>query len=139
MAVVVRKLAASEDYGPTLKEMKRMNERNIVLDCSVDVVEKVLEQALQVGLMHLAHSYLITSLDVHVVNLERFKFTGANITGLQLIDSERAEVVDTIADWIYGEMRYGRTLELTEKTLTVGRLPSSSIAKSITIDSYLGP
>ena len=102
-----------------LKEMKKMIERNIVLDCSPENVALVLEQARQVGLLSLAYSYLITTPNVHMVNMEPFKFSGANITGIQLVEPHRSQVVDIVADWVYGEMRYGRTLDLTEKSLPV--------------------
>ena len=117
--MVVRQLDETEDYRPLLKEMKKMNERNIVLDCHVDRVALVLEQAEQVGLMSLAHSYFITSLDMHLVNLDKFKFSGVNITGVQLIDPGRLETSNAVAEWVYGEQRFGKTLELSESTLPV--------------------
>lgn len=46
-----------------LKEMKKMGERNIVVDCSkLARVDELLGQAREVGMTTLAQSYLITSL-----------------------------------------------------------------------------
>ena len=58
-----------------LKEMKKMGERNIVLDCSkLARVEELLSQAKEVGMTTLAQSYLITSL---VYKMERANDLGA--------------------------------------------------------------
>jgi hypothetical protein len=119
LKVIIRQLSEGEDQRPLLKEMKRMTERNIVLDCKVERIASVLEQAQQVGLMSLAHSYLITSLDIHLVNFDKVKYTGANITGVQLVDMTNTETANIVANWVYGEMRYGKNLDLTEKTLRV--------------------
>lgn len=54
-----------------------------------------------------------------VINLEPFKYSGANITGFQLIDPARQEVSNVISDWIHGELRHGKVLNLTEKSLQV--------------------
>ena len=56
---------------------------------------------------------------MHVIDLEKHKYDGANITGFQIIDPGKAEITNAIGDWVYGEMRHGRTLELTEKSLKV--------------------
>lgn len=82
--VIVRQLPESDDYRykrykyptkahfknmfecahrPLLKEMKKMGERNIVLDCSqLSRIEELLKQAQQVGMTTLAQSYFITNL-----------------------------------------------------------------------------
>ena len=38
------------------------------------------------------HNYLVTSLDLHMVNLEEFKYGGTNVTAFRLLDPEREEV-----------------------------------------------
>ena len=58
------------------------------------------------------HSYLITSLDLHTVDLEEFKYGGTNITALRLVDPEDPELQKVVQNWVYGELRYGRKLDL---------------------------
>ncbi|KDR09168.1 Glutamate receptor, ionotropic kainate 3 [Zootermopsis nevadensis] len=58
------------------------------------------------------HSYLITSLDLHSVDLEEFKYGGTNITALRLVDPEKPELQKVVRNWVYGELRYGRKLDL---------------------------
>ena len=38
------------------------------------------------------HNYLITSLDLHLVDLEDFKYGGTNITAFRLVDPAHPEV-----------------------------------------------
>ncbi|KAK4023250.1 Glutamate receptor [Daphnia magna] len=118
--ITVRQLPDSDDYRPLLKEMKKMGERNIVLDCSqLSRVSEVLQQAQQVGMTTLAQSYFITSLDMHILDYEEYKQGGANITGLRMINPYRRETIDTVGKWNIWEMSAGKNLNVTEKTLTL--------------------
>ncbi|CAH2982564.1 unnamed protein product [Chilo suppressalis] len=112
LPVSVRQLPDSHDYRPLLKQIKNSAESHIVLDCATDRIRDVLQQAQQIGMMSDYHSYLITSLDLHSVDLEEFKYGGTNITALRLLDPERADVQRVIRDWVYDEARKGRKLQL---------------------------
>jgi len=72
----------------------------------------VLKQAQQIGMMSDYHSYLITSLDLHSVGLEEFKYGGTNITALRLVDPDDPELQKVVQNWVYAEVRYGRKLDL---------------------------
>nr|CAD7453108.1 unnamed protein product [Timema tahoe] len=97
---------------PLLKQIKNSAESHIVLDCSTDRIYDVLKQAQQIGMMSDYHSYLITSLDLHSVDLEEFKYGGTNITAFRLVDPEKPELQKVVREWVYGELRYGRKLDL---------------------------
>nr|XP_032516826.1 glutamate receptor ionotropic, kainate 2 isoform X4 [Danaus plexippus plexippus] len=112
LPVAVRQLPDSYDYRPLLKQIKNSAESHIVLDCATERIRDVLQQAQQIGMMSDYHSYLITSLDLHSVDLEEFKYGGTNITALRLLDPERAEVQRVVRDWVYDEARKGRKLQL---------------------------
>ncbi|XP_053604883.1 glutamate receptor ionotropic, kainate 2 isoform X5 [Plodia interpunctella] len=112
LPVAVRQLPDSHDYRPLLKQIKNSAESHIVLDCATDRIRDVLQQAQQIGMMSDYHSYLITSLDLHSVDLEEFKYGGTNITALRLLDPERTDVQKVIRDWVYDEARKGRKLQL---------------------------
>lgn len=58
------------------------------------------------------HSYLVTSLDLHTVDLDEFKYGGTNITAFRLVDPEKPELQKVVKDWVYGELRYGRKLDV---------------------------
>jgi len=117
--VTFRVLPRNDDYRPLLKEMRRNGERNIVLDCSLKSISALFHQAVEVGMMSLAQSYFITSLDMNTLDFEPFKHYGTNITGFRMTDPLQTETINTIGDWVYGELRYGRSLDLTENTLTL--------------------
>lgn len=88
-----------------MKELDGKGERQIVLDCSVETLVTILKQAQQVGLITSTYSFFVTSLvsatritsfdinldsslkqDLHTVDLEDYKYSGTNITGLRLVD-----------------------------------------------------
>ena len=77
-------------YRDTFWRIKN-NEMRIVLDVQSQNIHKVLKHAQQVGMMTEHHSYLITSLDLHTVDMEDFKFGRTRITSLRLIDSTSTE------------------------------------------------
>jgi glutamate receptor, ionotropic, invertebrate len=59
-----------------------------VLCSSIDALPEILKQAQQVGLMTDDHQIIITSLDMHTIDLEPFQYSGANITGFRLVNPE---------------------------------------------------
>ncbi|KAG8194658.1 hypothetical protein JTE90_003129 [Oedothorax gibbosus] len=63
----------------------------IILDVSRKHIYDVLKQAQQVEMMTVRNKYIITSLDLHTVNLEDFQYSRANITGFRIINSETKE------------------------------------------------
>lgn len=48
--------------------------------------------------------------DLHSVDLEEFMHGGTNITGFRLVDPENTQKV--VQEWIYGEQRYNRVLDM---------------------------
>lgn len=59
--------------------------------------------------------------DLHSVDLEEFKYGGTNITAFRLVDPEKPELQRVVRDWIYGEQRYGRKLDVGQNTNKVGK------------------
>ncbi|XP_042867492.1 glutamate receptor ionotropic, kainate 2-like [Penaeus japonicus] len=106
--VTVRQLEG-EDYRPLLKEIRRAQQKRIVLDVSSNLIYTVLKQAAQIGLMGEYYNYFITSLDFNQVDLEEFKYSGTNITGIQLIEPRKLQHI--VEDWKFGERRFARILE----------------------------
>ncbi|XP_050461364.1 glutamate receptor ionotropic, kainate 2 isoform X3 [Cataglyphis hispanica] len=114
--ITVRQLSEGSEYRPLLKQIKNSAESHIVLDCSTERIYDVLKQAQQIGMMSDYHSYLITSLDLHTVDLEEFRHGGTNITAFRLVDPEKPEIQKVIQDWIYGEKRYNRELDMGQNS-----------------------
>ncbi|GIY79630.1 glutamate receptor ionotropic, kainate 3 [Caerostris darwini] len=60
----------------------------ILLDVSRKTIKNVLKQAQQVEMMTVRNQYIVTSLDLHTVDLEDFQYSRANITGFRIVNTE---------------------------------------------------
>ena len=54
-----------------------------------------------------------------MVNLDEFKYGGTNLTAFRLLDPDRIEIRKVVEDWIFGEMRYGRKLDVSSQGIKV--------------------
>lgn len=97
--VTVRQLdlkLPSYNFRQVLRRVKLSGDRNIIIDCSIDILPEVLKQAQQVGLMSDEHHIIITSLDFHTLDLEPYKYGGTNITGIRLVNPENMILKDVV-------------------------------------------
>nr|XP_018900134.1 PREDICTED: glutamate receptor ionotropic, kainate 3-like [Bemisia tabaci] len=117
--VVLRQLDADDNHRPVLRHVKDSGETNIVLDCSDEKLHEVLKQAQQVGLMGSEHSFIVTSLNLHAMDLEPFQYSGTNITGMRLFDPDDPQVQNVVRYWIDSELSEGRILDMTPEKLPV--------------------
>ncbi|GAB6033671.1 hypothetical protein CHUAL_013729 [Chamberlinius hualienensis] len=90
--IMVVQLPFRGKYHETLRKIKTKGHYNIVIDCHIDIIFKILEQAQQIDMMTEKHHYLITNLDFHTINSEPFSYSGTVITSVRLVDSSRSEV-----------------------------------------------
>ena len=85
--LVVKQLKKTENgYRDILKEVYLSESNLIVLDCERKILEDVLKQCQQVGLISQDYYFLLTSLDGHTVDLEDFKYGGTNITAFRMVN-----------------------------------------------------
>lgn len=56
---------------------------------------------------------------MHILDYDQYKQGGANISGLRMVDPHRRETVDVLGKWNNWELSAGKSLNVTEKTLTV--------------------
>ena len=101
-----------------LREVKKSGEIYIVLDCDVGHVTTVLREAKEVGMMTAYHNFLITSLDLHLIDMEEFKYGGTNITALRLVDPHRpaVQVGHSLDSWI---LYYSKNSSLDCKAIPI--------------------
>ncbi|RLU25956.1 hypothetical protein DMN91_002119 [Ooceraea biroi] len=95
-SAMVFHLGSGPNFRQAMKEVKMSGYRNIIIDCTYDILGTVLEQAQQVGIMSERHRVIITSLDLQTLDLEPYKYSGVNITGIRLIDPESSVVRHTL-------------------------------------------
>lgn len=82
-SIVLRQLEDVDgSFRSTLARMKKSGEKNFVIDCSLETLEQLLRQALEVGLITDGYNYIITNLDLQSLQLDSYKYGGANITGV---------------------------------------------------------
>jgi ionotropic glutamate receptor len=95
--LVVKQLAYNENgYRDVLKEIFQSESNLIVLECEKFILEEVIKQCQQVGLISQGYYFLLTSLDAHTVNLDDFKHGGTNFTAFRMIDVDKPEVKNVI-------------------------------------------
>jgi hypothetical protein len=88
--VTVRQLdlKLNGNYRAVLRRVKLSEDKNIILACSIEALPEVLKQAQQVGLLTDHHQIIISSLDLHTIDLEPYQYSGTNITGFRLVDPD---------------------------------------------------
>lgn len=98
--VTIRKLEtfSQNSYITMFKDLKDKNEYHIVVDCDVMKVKKLLHEALKVNMLSEYYHFHFTTLDLGLVDLEDYKYSGANITAMRLIDPDRTHVVEFMTD-----------------------------------------
>nr|XP_023024797.1 glutamate receptor ionotropic, kainate 2-like [Leptinotarsa decemlineata]XP_023024798.1 glutamate receptor ionotropic, kainate 2-like [Leptinotarsa decemlineata] len=103
--IVVRQLNSQEEseegFRTVLKEVRKSGATHFVLDCSYEILEEVLRQAQQVGLMTDKHNFIITNLDLHTINLTPFKYSETNITGMRCVNPDKfiSDELDPLAGY----------------------------------------
>ncbi|KAI4498716.1 hypothetical protein M0802_006183 [Mischocyttarus mexicanus] len=88
------RLGNGTNYRNVMQEVKETEIENIVIDCSLQILNEVLKQAQQVGIMSDEHNVVVTSLDLQTLDLEPYRYSGVNFTGFRLINPEDPTVME---------------------------------------------
>ncbi|XP_032677549.1 glutamate receptor ionotropic, kainate 2-like isoform X2 [Odontomachus brunneus] len=91
-SAMVFHLDGGPNFRRTMQEVKRTGCKNLIIDCSYDILASVLEQAQQVGIMSERYNVIVASLDLQTLDLEPYRYSGVNLTGVRLIDPESSTV-----------------------------------------------
>ncbi|CAF0986150.1 unnamed protein product, partial [Brachionus calyciflorus] len=73
------------EYRSILRDISGRSIKNIIIDLEPDQTQTLLKMALQLGMVNSTFSYIVTSLDAEIMNLEDFKYNRANITALRIV------------------------------------------------------
>lgn len=82
-----------------MTEAKKAGETNFIIECDNASLSDILIQAQQVGLMSDSHNYIILNPDLHTLDLTPFRYGGANITGVSLVDPTNEDVIEVARDF----------------------------------------
>ncbi|GBM80366.1 Glutamate receptor ionotropic, kainate 2 [Araneus ventricosus] len=116
----------SHAYRDIFWRIKSAGESRIVLDVKRDSLRTVLKHAQQVGMMTESHNYLITSLDLHTIDMEDFKYGKTNITGFRLVDENNADLQALVVELNTKWSGSSKKLDLPIKTIRVRNILFSS-------------
>lgn len=86
--VRIFQLQPDQPYREILWQVKQTEFLHIVLDVKTEHIIEVMKQAQQVGILSEKHKYLITSLDLHTLDLEDFRHSRTNITSLRIVQEQ---------------------------------------------------
>ncbi|KAK3544947.1 hypothetical protein QTP86_029196, partial [Hemibagrus guttatus] len=96
----IRQLPAeTKDAKPLLKEMKKAKEFHVIFDCGHEMAAWILKQALSMGMMTEYYHYIFTTLDLFALDMEPYRFSGVNMTGFRILNTESAQVSSIIEKW----------------------------------------
>ncbi|XP_011157526.3 glutamate receptor ionotropic, kainate 2 isoform X2 [Solenopsis invicta] len=96
ISAMVFHLGSGPNFRPAIKAVKMSGCKNIIIDCSYDILASVLKQAQQVGIMSERYKVFVTSLDLQTLDLEPYQYSGVNLTGIRLIDPKSPIVQRTL-------------------------------------------
>ncbi|XP_075739185.1 glutamate receptor ionotropic, kainate 3-like [Rhipicephalus microplus] len=74
--------------GIVLREIAENGENNIVLDVATHKLGDLLRHAQRVGIVNEYHNFIVTTLDLHSVDLTALQNSGTNLTGFMLLKRE---------------------------------------------------
>ncbi|KAM6933901.1 glutamate receptor ionotropic, kainate 1 isoform 3-T3 [Xenentodon cancila] len=98
--IKIRQLpTGSKDARPLLKEMKKGKEFYVIFDCSYQTSADVLKQILSMGMMTEYYHYFFTTLDLFALDLEPYRYSGVNMTGFRLLNTDNPKVASVLERW----------------------------------------
>jgi ionotropic kainate glutamate receptor 2 len=123
--LVVKQLVLNENgYRDVLKEIFLSESKLIVLECEKKILEEVLIQCQQVGLISQGYYFFLTSLDAHTINLDDFKYGGTNITSYRMINVDKPEVQNVIYSIV--ESMLDQELRIANINIPTGNLDTTT-------------
>ncbi|XP_055903490.1 glutamate receptor ionotropic, kainate 2-like [Eupeodes corollae] len=96
-------LEPNGDYRGVLRKIRKSQDNLIVLVGSMDTIPDLLTQAQQTGMITEDYKYIIGNLDLQTLDLEEFKYSEANITGIRMFSPDNPEVKQLITALGYPE------------------------------------
>ncbi|XP_062609790.1 uncharacterized protein LOC134271606 [Saccostrea cucullata] len=79
--------------------LKDAGENRIVIDCHSTHIQLILKKAMQVNVLTEYFHFHFTNLDFSIVDLSPFMYSGANITGMRLVNLENPKVAAVVNLW----------------------------------------
>jgi len=107
------------NYKSVLRRIRKSEDSRIVVVGSTEGVAELLRQAQQVGIMNEDYTYVIGNLDLHTFELEEYKYSEANITGIRMFSPDQEEVRDLV-EKLHQELGESQALNTGRDILSSG-------------------
>lgn len=119
-------------FKEILKELSKLNVKNMIIDVPRDQILTVLQHANDVNMLRVYNSYIFTTLDLHTVDLKQFYHTGTNISAFSIIDSKQLQIhEDILSQWEHAPQVLGDDLQTDQ---TIAQLyPNQSVISGSTL------
>nr|XP_056723251.1 glutamate receptor 1 isoform X2 [Euleptes europaea] len=75
-----------EDYKSLFQNLEKKKERVVVVDCEADRLNAILSKVIKLGKNGIGYHYILATLGFMDIDLSKFKESGANVTGFQLVN-----------------------------------------------------
>ncbi|CDQ86542.1 unnamed protein product [Oncorhynchus mykiss] len=79
--------------------MKKAKEFHVIFDCGHEMAAWILKQALAMGMMTEYYHYIFTTLDLFALDMEPYRYSGVNMTGFRILNTENSQVSSIIEKW----------------------------------------
>ncbi|CAH0555475.1 unnamed protein product [Brassicogethes aeneus] len=116
IGITFKQLGSKEDYRPLLKDIETSSITRVILDCHLSKIIPVLQQAQEVNMLEIFHSFFLTHLDAHTLDLTSLN-SRANITTVRLFDTQTHAFKDAIKNWELMEYHQGRRISLNPASI----------------------
>ncbi|XP_048345839.1 glutamate receptor 1 isoform X4 [Sphaerodactylus townsendi] len=75
-----------EDYKSLFQNLEKKKERVVVVDCEADRLNAILSKVTKLGKNGIGYHYILATMGFMDIDLSKFKESGANVTGFQLVN-----------------------------------------------------
>ncbi|EEC04270.1 conserved hypothetical protein, partial [Ixodes scapularis] len=104
VSVTLRIIPPDHDLKPVLRDIAKAGESNLLLDVAARRLEELLKYAQKIGIVTEYHNYIVSTLDLHTVDLSDFRHSRTNLTGFELLERELWEQDPGVTREAYASM-----------------------------------
>ncbi|GCB62697.1 hypothetical protein scyTo_0007269, partial [Scyliorhinus torazame] len=88
-----------EGYRMLFKDLDKRKDRHVIIDCEADKLSTIMNQIINIGKHIRGYQYIFVSLGFLDMDLDKFQYAGANVTGFQIVRPDSAQVSKFLQRW----------------------------------------
>ncbi|XP_077182615.1 glutamate receptor 1 isoform X2 [Paroedura picta] len=94
-----------EDYKSLFQNLEKKKERVVVVDCETDRLNAILSKIVKLGKNGVGYHYILATLGFMDIDLSKFRQSGANVTGFQLVNETDTIPARIMQQWKNNDAR----------------------------------